>query len=101
MATFTDDEADADGSSWILDNSTVTLTSLDNVIRVLNPFSTDASGALVDGRTGLTYAADPNAWTPSNWDGMAPLTGSLAVPEPTGLVMLLMSGLLLLRRRVA
>ncbi len=96
-ATFTDDN-DADGDSWILNDSSVTLNTVDNLLTIVNSFVADARSDVFDGRSNLSYAANPSAWDPSTWNGLDAVQLSL-VPEPSGWLLLGMAGMLLTRRR--
>ncbi len=68
--------------------SLVTMASFDATVTF--PLqNVDLSTAVFNGMTGLSYADDPSAWNVTDWNGVDAVTLQLAVPEPSGLAMLL------------
>lgn len=88
-----------DGSALVLDGASVatlntgagavdagnggsiTVTSFDAELILVNESTNDVRSAIFNGLTGLSYADDPSTWNVSNWDGVAPVSLQI-VPEP-------------------
>lgn len=78
--------------------SSVTLVSFDATV-TFPAQNTDLSTAVFNGLTGLSYADDPSAFNVTDWNGVDGVTLQLAVPEPSGMVMLVGLMLLAVMRR--
>ena len=91
------------GARIVADGSTITMDTMEAIL-VVQPLDSgdadfvDARPFLINGITGLSYAADPSTWNVKNWNGSDLVTLQI-VPEPTGLLLTMGALLLLAVRR--
>ncbi|MCA9239604.1 MAG: hypothetical protein KDA37_05370 [Planctomycetales bacterium] len=90
----------AQGSRITADGSTITMTSRDALLVVaqLDPLDVDYVDSrpfLINGLTGLSYAADPFSWNVSNWNGSDAVTLQV-IPEPGSCILLAAGALLVI-----
>ncbi|WP_425399517.1 PEP-CTERM sorting domain-containing protein [Aeoliella sp.] len=81
---------------------TITLTSRDAMLDIVNASSNDVRAAIFNAKTGLSYADDSSTWNVTDWDGAVPVKLQI-VPEPSSwlLALLCVGGASLAVRRQA
>lgn len=105
QATFIDDADDDDDDgqpdTWIITNALVRLDSPNASLTFLNDAEIDVRNRVFNGQVPTTYALAPETFFPSNWNGTDAVTLRI-VPEPTSMLLLVVSlGLVATRRQRA